>query len=114
MLTLDTKVKVFKALGNDTRLMIFNNILQKPYICDDNSIEKPLTKKMEKICVSAIAEDFNFSLPTISRHLKELKDANLITMTKVSNKIFIEPNMEFITEVANCFQRMTKVAEIQK
>lgn len=108
MLSLDEKVKVFKALGNDTRLMVFNNILQKPYVCDDTTQQQNKTKKLEKVCVSMIAQDFDFSLPTISRHLKELRNANLIKMIKVANKIYVEPNMDFIKKVADCFERMSK------
>lgn len=107
MLTIEARAKAFKALGNETRLKIFSNIIQKPYVCDDkNSIEQT-KKKPERVCVTAIAADFNFSLPTISRHLKELKDAQLITMTKVSNKIYIEPNKDFIKKIANCFNKMS-------
>jgi len=54
-------------------------------------------------CVTTIAKYFDFALPTISRHLKELKDANIIKMTKKSNKIYIEPNPEIIQELASCF-----------
>ena len=37
------------------------------------------------------------------RELKELKDANIIIMTKKSNKIYIEPNPEIIKELSSCF-----------
>ena len=54
-------------------------------------------------CVTSIAEHFDFALPTISRHLKELKDAKIITMTKHKNKIYIESNIETMKEIAGCF-----------
>ena len=38
-----------------------------------------------------------------SNNLKELKDANIIIMTKKSNKIYIEPNPEIIKELSFCF-----------
>ena len=59
-------------------------------------------------CVSTIAEQFDFSLPTISRHLKELKDAKIITMKKIKNKIYIEPNIETIKEIAECMGTLVK------
>ncbi|HHO65918.1 MAG TPA: transcriptional regulator, partial [Epsilonproteobacteria bacterium] len=54
-------------------------------------------------CVSTIAEHFEFSLPTISKHLKELREANIVTMQKKGNKIYIEPNVETIRELGGCF-----------
>ncbi len=45
----------------------------------------------------------SYSLPTISRHLKELKDAKVINMQKVGNKIYVEPNLETIKEISECF-----------
>ena len=62
-------------------------------------------------CVTSIAEQFDFALPTISRHLKELKDADILTMTKNKNKIYIEPNIETIKEIAECFTKLVKEYE---
>lgn len=103
MLDMEEKIKIFKALGNETRFLIFKNIFTGGYAC---SIDESKPKEdiiAQATCVTTIAEHFNFSLPTISRHLKELKDANIITMTKKSNKIYIEPNPEIIRELSFCF-----------
>jgi len=103
MLDMEQKVKIFKALGNETRFKIFKNIFTGGYAC---SIDKKQPKDdiiAQATCVSTIAEHFEFSLPTISRHLKELKDAKIITMTKKSNKIYIEPNPDIIKELSKCF-----------
>ena len=61
--------------------------------------------------MSTIAEHFDFALPTISRHLKELKDAKIIIMTKSKNKIYIEPNIETMKEVSGCFETLVKEYE---
>ena len=103
MLGMEEKIKIFKALGNETRFLIFKNIFTGGYAC---SIDESKSKDdiiAQATCVTTIAEHFNFSLPTISRHLKELKDANIIIMTKKSNKIYIEPNLEIIKELSSCF-----------
>lgn len=103
MLGMEEKIKIFKALGNETRFLIFKNVFTGGYAC---SIDESKTKDdiiAQATCVTTIAEHFNFSLPTISRHLKELKDANIIIMTKKSNKIYIEPNPEIIKELSSCF-----------
>jgi ArsR family transcriptional regulator len=103
MLDMEQKIKIFKALGNETRFLIFKNIFTGGYAC---SIDKSKPKDdliAQATCVSTIADNFHFSLPTISRHLKEMKDANIIKMTKKGNKIYIEPNPEIIKELSKCF-----------
>ncbi len=108
MLDMKQKIKIFKALGNETRFKIFKNVFTGGYAC---SIDK--SKPSEDIiaqatCVSTIAEHFDFALPTISRHLKELKDADIIIMTKISNKIYIKPNPQIIEELAKCFSTLVE------
>ena len=108
MLDMKQKIKIFKALGNETRFKIFKNVFTGGYAC---SIDK--SKPSEDIiaqatCVSTIAEHFDFALPTISRHLKELKDADIIIMTKISNKIYIKPNPQIIEELAKCFTTLVE------
>ena len=111
MLEMDDKVKIFKALGNETRFKIFKNIFTGGYAC---SIDKNQPKDdviAQATCVTSIAEQFDFALPTISRHLKELKDAQIITMTKSKNKIYIEPNIDTMKEIAECFGKLVKEYE---
>lgn len=103
MLGMEEKIKIFKALGNETRFLIFKNIFTGGYACSIDETKPKDDIIAQATCVTTIAEHFNFSLPTISRHLKELKDANIIIMTKKSNKIYIEPNPEIIKELASCF-----------
>ncbi len=111
MLDMDDKIKIFKALGNETRFKIFKNIFTGGYAC---SIDKKKPNDdiiAQATCVTTIAEHFNFALPTISRHLKEMKDAKIITMKKVKNKIYIEPNIETMKEIAGCFATLIKEYE---
>jgi len=111
MLNMDDKIKIFKALGNETRFKIFKNIFTGGYAC---SIDKKQPKDdmiAQATCVTSIAEHFDFALPTISRHLKELKDAKIITMTKSKNKIYIEPNIETMKEIAGCFNVLVEEYE---
>lgn len=103
MLGMEEKIKIFKALGNETRFLIFKNIFTGGYACSIDESKPKDDIIAQATCVTTIAEHFNFSLPTISRHLKELKDANIIIMTKKSNKIYIEPNPEIIKELSSCF-----------
>ncbi|AKF25286.1 ArsR family transcriptional regulator [Sulfurovum lithotrophicum] len=111
MLNIEDKIKIFKALGNETRFKIFKNIFTGGYACsiDDKKPEDDIIA--QATCVTSIADQFDFALPTISRHLKELKDAKIITMTKSKNKIYIEPNIETMKEIAECFRKLVKEYE---
>lgn len=102
MLNMDDKIKVFKALGNETRFKIFKNILTGGYACSIDDTQAKDDIIAQATCVSNIADQFDFALPTISRHLKELKDAKIISMTKSKNKIYIEPNIDTVKEMAEC------------
>ncbi|WP_373034255.1 ArsR/SmtB family transcription factor [Sulfurovum sp.] len=111
MLEMDDKVKIFKALGHETRFKIFKNIFTGSYACSVDNTKPQDDIIAQATCVTSIADQFDFALPTISRHLKELKDAGIITMTKHKNKIYIEPNIETIKEIAECFTTLVKEHE---
>lgn len=108
MLNMEEKIKIFKALGHETRFKIFKNIFTGGYACsiDDSKPKNDIIA--QATCVTSIAEQFDFALPTISRHLKEMRDAKIITMTKNKSKIYIEPDIEIIREIAGC---LTKVVQ---
>jgi len=108
MLNMDDKIKIFKALGNETRFKIFKNIFTGGYACSIDDTKPKDNLIAQATCVTTIAEHFDFALPTISRHLKELKDAKIITMTKSKNKIYIEPNVETMKEIAGCFSSLVQ------
>lgn len=103
MLDMKQKIKIFKALGNETRFLIFKNVFTGGYTCSLDKKNPNVKVSPHATCVSTIAEHFDFSLPTISKHLKELREADIITMEKKGNKIYIEPNIETIRELGSCF-----------
>lgn len=108
MLDMKQKIKIFKALGNETRFLIFKNVFTGGYTCSLDKKDSKVKVSPHATCVSTIAEHFDFSLPTISKHLKELREAEIITMEKKSNKIYIEPNIETIRELGECFSTLVE------
>ena len=108
MLDMHQKIKIFKALGNETRFLIFKNIFTGGYTCSLDKKDPNAKVSSHATCVSTIAEHFDFSLPTISKHLKELREANIVTMQKKGNKIYIEPNVETIREMGGCFTTLAE------
>lgn len=111
MLDMDDKIKIFKALGNETRFKIFKNIFTGGYACSIDDKQPKDDIIAQATCVTSIAEQFDFALPTISRHLKELRDAQIITMTKRKNKIYIEPNIETMKGISECFTKLVQEYE---
>ncbi len=59
-------VALFKALGDATRLEIF----------------RVIAAQHAEICVCHITDQFDVSQPTISHHLKVLREAGLITVSR--------------------------------
>lgn len=106
MLDMKQKIKIFKALGNETRFLIFKNVFTGGYACSLDKKDPKVKVNAHATCVSTIAEHFDFALPTISKHLKELREADIITMEKKGNKIYIEPNIEIIRELGGCFSTL--------
>lgn len=64
--TRDALVAGFKALGDPNRFEIFRLIAAQP----------------EPLCACDVVDRFDLSQPTISHHLKVLRDAGLITSTR--------------------------------
>ncbi len=62
----DRLVAVFRALGDPTRLQIFRLIGSQP----------------QAICVCDVVDRFDVSQPTISHHLKVLREAGLVTVSR--------------------------------
>ena len=62
----DRLVAGFKALGDPTRFAIFRLIAAQP----------------EPICVCDVTDRFDLRQPTISHHLKALREAGLVTVSR--------------------------------
>ena len=114
MLDMQQKIKIFKALGNETRFLIFKNVFTGGYTCSLDKKDPKVKVSPHATCVSTIAEHFDFALPTISKHLKELREAGIITMEKKSNKIYIEPNIETIRELGGCFNTLVENFDVNR
>jgi ArsR family transcriptional regulator len=89
---MDTKkmAKVFKALSNPNRLELYLKIVENQEASYDTSGE----------CrISDIATSLNIGPPTISHHLKELANAELIFTERKGKYLVARVNEEMIEEV---------------
>ncbi|MGL4669639.1 MAG: ArsR/SmtB family transcription factor [Methanobacteriaceae archaeon] len=89
---MDTKkmAKVFKALSNPNRLELYLKIVET----QETSYE---TGSGCLIC--DIAESFNIGSPTISHHLKELSNAELIFTERKGKFLVAKVNEKMVDEV---------------
>ena len=82
--------KVFKALSNPNRLELYLKIVEN----QETSYET-----CEGCLISDIAQTFNIGSPTISHHLKELSNADLIFTERKGKFLVATINAEIVDEV---------------
>lgn len=85
--------KIFRALGDPSRLAIFQLVRE---CCREDAGHS--TDELRN-SVSEIAGQFNLSLSTVSHHLKELRSAGLIKCERQGQHIFCSVNPEVLVEV---------------
>src|SRR5438045_270234 len=91
----DQLVAVFRALGDPTRLEIFRLIAAQP----------------APICVCDVVQRFDVSQPTISHHLKALREAGLVTVSRRGIWAYYAPDprgLELLHQVGSAL----KLAEV--
>lgn len=91
---MDTKklAKIYKALSNENRLGIFKEILEQE------------RKKYKGGCfINEILKKFKIGAPTVSHHLKELTNAELIKTKKEGKYLIVSINKELLNEMKNEF-----------
>jgi len=82
--------KVFKALSNPNRLELYLKIVKK---------QKTSYKTGYGCFISDITQSLNIGAPTISHHLKELSNADLISTERKGKYLVARVNEEMIHEV---------------
>ena len=85
--------RIFKALSDPNRLAILDLVRKR---CGKGC---RLSAQDEGNSVSAIAEEFDLSLSTVSHHLKELRNVGLIRCEKRGQWVFCAPDEEVLKEI---------------
>ncbi|RXI98352.1 ArsR family transcriptional regulator [Anaerobacillus alkaliphilus] len=99
---IDKMAIVLKLLGDKTRLTII------------------LLLKESDCCVCEFVELFDMSQPSISQHVRKLKDANLITETRKGQWIFysLNKNSEFYETILSITEHLPaqeeKIIQLEK
>lgn len=89
---MDTKkmAKIFKALSNENRLELYLKIAES----HEASFEAG-----GGLCVADIVSCLNIGAPTVSHHIKELVNAELVTTEKKGKFLICSVNKEMVTEI---------------
>jgi len=82
--------RALRALAHPNRLAIFDRIQEDGLCCQSDA-------KGNTVC--AIAEDFDLALSTVSHHLKELRDADLITCERHGQQVVCGINYETLGRI---------------
>lgn len=91
---MDTRklARIFKALSNENRLELYFQIVK--------STEKSFDTNCECF-INDVISKLNIGAPTISHHLKELSNANLIFTEKRGKFLVARVNEELLNELCN-------------
>ena len=81
--------KILKALSNETRLKLYLEIAKH----EESDFEEP------ECAISDVVKIFRLSPPTISHHLKELTNAELITTEKRGKYLVARINKDTLAAV---------------
>ena len=85
----------FKALGDPTRLKIFRMLTADPE---------------RSLCVGAIAERLGIAQPTVSQHLKVLKNVDLVEPNRNGFRIHYTVNLQALDLYRDDIEELCKAA----
>ena len=91
---LERLAALFKALSNPSRLRI---LLRLRACCGPGRILLP--GQEDNCCVGEVSQDLTISPSTVSHHLKELRQAGLITMRRQGQKCECSLNRELLRDL---------------
>jgi len=83
---MDEMVRVFRALGDPARQKILG-----------------LLEGAGELCVGDVAREFDMAQPSVSHHLRILKDAGLATAEKRGKEVYYRINAEALRKCCGLF-----------
>lgn len=95
---LNRLARIFKALSDPNRLAILELVRTR---CGKGC---RLSETDEGNSVSAIAEEFDLALSTVSHHIKELRTAGLIRCEKRGQWVYCASDEEVLKEIEGFIQ----------
>src|SRR5687768_12386424 len=93
LLTLEKAAEVFKVLGHPHRLAIFLRL------CDHCGTRGSRDDEAVAACVGELSKGLKIAPSTISHHLKELRQAGVITMQREGQFVQCCPNFSVMEQI---------------
>src|SRR5688572_24416017 len=95
--TLDLKqaADLFKVLGHPHRLAILLRL------CDRCGTTRSCGEEAVAACVGELSEGLGIAASTVSHHLKELRQAGVITMERDGQHVQCCPNLEVVEQLSS-------------
>jgi len=81
--------KIFKALSDENRLKILSSVYAKECKCNDGQFSC-----RNETCIKDLSKLLDITIPTISHHIKELVNANLIITEKEGKWVYCKINQK--------------------
>lgn len=94
--------KVFKALSDENRIKILWFIHKKQCRCKGDQCEY-----RDETCIKDLSRLLNITIPTISHHIKELINANLITTKKEGRWLYCKINHKAFEKTCSFLSRLS-------
>lgn len=95
---------IFKALSSSHRLRILDFIYTRNLGCKKNKTGLTLCDNISS-CISEMVKKLNLSQSTVSHHIKELKNAGLITTEKKGTLMYCSLNYKKIHALVDFLSR---------
>jgi DNA-binding transcriptional ArsR family regulator len=105
--------KIFKALGNETRLAIFNYVRSQEYDCRSNGNDQCCVNTEDRtVCVSHISKKFqHIGQAAISQHLKLLHESGLLRRHKIGSWVYYTIALIPLRELEEYFAHSSTMAQ---
>jgi DNA-binding transcriptional ArsR family regulator len=97
--------RAFKALSNPNRLKIYQALLREG--AADRRSELPKAHA-EGCLLAEAAKRLKVGAPTVSHHIRELVEAELITATREGRQLFCAVNLQMRDKIAKFFLEQGK------
>ena len=89
----------FKALGHPHRLSLMKRLLDRAVACSET--DRPNSCEMDPSCCGfgELAAKLDIGKPTVSHHLKELRQAGLIERSKEGRRVYVRVRQDRVDEL---------------
>lgn len=101
--------KIFKALSDKSRLEILSRIHKDELKCKCDEEERH-----DATCIKDLSKSLNIAMPTVSHHVKELINTELITTRKEGRWVYCQINKKVLERACGFLSKFLKEQRYEK